>query len=50
MVVDPDWVKGGPNAWVTPAESVGGMLKVIGGLGDGDNGKFFYYDGRNKPW
>ena len=49
----PGWVKtemGGPNAELTPEESVTAMRKVIGGLKPGDSGKFWSYDGSNVPW
>ncbi|KAL8403537.1 hypothetical protein RB594_008704 [Gaeumannomyces avenae] len=51
--VDPGWVQtrmGGPEAALTPEQSVGGMLKLIGGLGDADNGGFFQYDGQKREW
>jgi hypothetical protein len=31
-------------------ESIGGMLKVINGLKESDNGKFFQYDGQEVGW
>ena len=49
----PGWVQtemGGPNAAITPAESVKGMRAVIESLGPGDSGKFFSYDGSTLPW
>jgi len=52
-VVDPGWVKtrmGGAGAMLEPEESIGGMLKLLHGLQDGDNGGFFSYDGKKKPW
>lgn len=53
IVMDPGWVKtrlGGEGAILEPEESIGGMLKVIHGLGQGDNGKFFSYQGDEIPW
>ncbi|PKS12308.1 hypothetical protein jhhlp_001608 [Lomentospora prolificans] len=53
IVIDPGWVKtklGGPNAPLEPHESVSGILKVIGGLTEDDNGSFYLYDGTQKPW
>ncbi len=53
IVIDPGWVKtdmGGPNAWITPEESVQGILKVIDGLTPADSGKFFHYSGSELPW
>ena len=49
----PGWVQtdmGGPDAAVTPAESVAGMRAVIEGLGPADSGKFFDYTGEEIPW
>ena len=41
---------GGRAAPLTPQESIGGMLKVIGELQPSDNGKFLQYDGVELPW
>ncbi len=49
----PGWVQtdmGGPNAHLTPEESVRGMRKVIDNLKPADSGKFFDHDGSNLPW
>ncbi len=49
----PGWVKtdmGGPDAPLTPEQSVGGMRKVIDGLKPADSGKFWSHDGTNVPW
>lgn len=53
ICMDPGWVQtrmGGSDAVLTPEQSISGMLKCIGGLKEGDNGKFFTYDGSVVPW
>lgn len=53
ICMDPGWVKtrmGGDGAILEPEESIGGMLKTVRGLKEGDNGKFFTYDGSEVPW
>jgi len=53
ICMDPGWVKtrmGGDGAVLEPEESIGGMLKCIHGLGEGSNGKFFTYTGKEVPW
>ena len=53
IVVNPGWVRtdmGGPNARLTPEQSVAGLLKVIAGLEPGDNGRFFDHSGEELPW
>ncbi len=53
IVLDPGWVKtdmGGPNAWITPMESVTGILKVIDSLTLEQSGKFFHYSGSEITW
>ena len=53
IVVNPGWVKtdmGGPNAKLTPKESVGAMRRLISKLGPKDSGRFYNYDGREYPW
>jgi len=53
VVFHPGWVKtgmGGPNAMITPEQSVSGMRKLIAGLSPADSGKFFGYDGKPIPW
>ncbi|EGO60022.1 hypothetical protein NEUTE1DRAFT_116732 [Neurospora tetrasperma FGSC 2508] len=53
IVMCPGWVKtdmGGDGAMLSPEESVAGQLKVLQGLKDEDNGKFFNYRGENVPW
>jgi len=49
----PGWVKtdsGGPNALITPEESVLGMLDVIRGLTQADSGTFRRYNKEVVPW
>jgi len=53
IVVNPGWVKtdmGGPNAKLSPEESIHAMRSLIAKLGPGDSGKFYNYDGREYPW
>jgi NAD(P)-dependent dehydrogenase (short-subunit alcohol dehydrogenase family) len=53
IAMAPGWVKtdmGGPNAELTPEESVSGMRKVIEGLKPEDSGKFWTHDGKKMPW
>jgi len=53
VVFHPGWVKtdmGGPNAMISPEQSVSGIRKVIDGLVPADSGKFFGYDGQAIPW
>jgi NAD(P)-dependent dehydrogenase (short-subunit alcohol dehydrogenase family) len=52
-MLHPGWVQtrmGGSNAPVTPADSIGGMRRVIDRLGPADSGKFFDYQGQTVPW
>jgi len=52
-MLHPGWVQtrmGGSSAPLTPTESVGGMRRVIDGLGPEDGGGFFAYDGGRVPW
>lgn len=53
VVVHPGWVQtdmGGPNATLTPEQSISGMLKLLDGLKPEDTGGFFQYDGSKLPW
>ncbi len=53
IVMDPGWVKtdmGGPNAWITPKESVNGILRVLDHLTLDQSGKFFHYSGSEIAW
>ena len=52
-VLHPGWVRtdmGGPDASIEAPESISGLRLVIAGLGPGDSGKFFNYDGEEIPW
>ena len=53
VVLNPGWVKtdmGGPNAKLSPEQSVSAMRRVISKLGPTDSGRFYNYDGREFPW
>ena len=53
VVLHPGWVQtdmGGSSAPVTPGESISGMIKVIDGLTDASNGKFYDYTGKELSW
>jgi len=53
IAMHPCWVRtdmGGPNAHLSPGESVEGILKVTDGLTPEDNGKFYTWDGSEYPW
>jgi NAD(P)-dependent dehydrogenase (short-subunit alcohol dehydrogenase family) len=53
VAINPGWVQtdmGGPNADLTPAESIAGMRQVLGRLRLADSGKFLSYDGSEVPW
>lgn len=53
VVVNPGWVQtdmGGPNATLTPAESVARLRRLIDNLGPTHSGKFFNHDGREYDW
>lgn len=53
IAIHPGYVQtdmGGPSADITPAESVGGMRRVIAGLRPEDSGKFFKWNGEIHPW
>ena len=53
VAMSPGWVRtdmGGPQANLSPEESVEGILKVLAGLTGEDNGKYFNYDGRELDW
>lgn len=53
VAVQPGWVvtkMGGPNALISTAESVTGLLKVMAGLSEADAGCMIGYDGEVLPW
>lgn len=53
VLFHPGWVKtdmGGPNASITPEESIKGMCNVIDKLTLKDSGKFLDYTGKELPW
>jgi len=53
IALQPGWVQtdmGGPGARTPVEDSVGGMLKVIDGLGPSDNGRFLGWSGSEMPW
>ena len=53
VVVNPGWVQtdmGGPNANLTPSESVSRLRSLIESLGPTHSGKFFNHDGRQYAW
>lgn len=53
VVVNPGWVKtdmGGPNAKLSPEESVGALRRLIAKITPEDSGRFYNYDGREYPW
>ncbi|TRY65891.1 hypothetical protein DNTS_022759 [Danionella cerebrum] len=53
MALHPGWVKtdlGGKNATLEPKESIEGVLRVIGGLTEKDQGGFLDYTGATLPW
>lgn len=52
-ILHPGWVKtrmGGPNAKITVEESVSGLRDVIANLDAERSGKFYAYDGEERPW
>ncbi len=52
-LLHPGWVKtdmGGPDAWITPEQSIAGMRQVIERVTLADSGVFYAYDGQRVPW
>ena len=53
IAMSPGWVRtdmGGPNANLSPEESVGGMLDVLAGTGPEDSGRYLGHDGNELGW
>ncbi|MBX3373137.1 MAG: SDR family oxidoreductase [Phycisphaeraceae bacterium] len=53
IAISPGWVRtdmGGPEATLSPEQSVGGMLRVLSTLTIDDSGGYFSYDGSRLPW
>jgi NAD(P)-dependent dehydrogenase (short-subunit alcohol dehydrogenase family) len=53
IVMDPGWVQtdmGGPNATLTPEQSMSGVRAVIDGLAAEDTGTFKKHNGETVPW
>ena len=53
VVMHPGWVRtdmGGTGADIDTNQSAGGMKAVVDGLGAGQTGQFFNYDGKALPW
>jgi NAD(P)-dependent dehydrogenase (short-subunit alcohol dehydrogenase family) len=53
IAMSPGWVRtdmGGPQATLSPEESIRGMLEVIAGLETKSSGKYFQWDGEELPW
>lgn len=53
VVITPGWVRtdmGGPDAPLSPDESVGRMVETIGRLSPEMNGRFLDFDGAAVPW
>ncbi len=53
LLLHPGWVKtrmGGPDAPLTPAQSVHGMRALVESFRPEMNGRFFRYDGTEIPW
>lgn len=53
VLMNPGWVTtdmGGPQATLTPRESVHGMIRVIDSLKPRDSGRFLSWQGAEEPW
>lgn len=53
VILHPGWVRtdmGGPDALISPEQSVLGMQCILSNLKLSDSGKFFAYDGKIIPW
>jgi NAD(P)-dependent dehydrogenase (short-subunit alcohol dehydrogenase family) len=53
VAVHPGWVEtdmGGPNATLTPEESVAALRRIVDGLTLEQSGRFFSWQGHELPW
>ena len=53
IAMSPGWVRtdmGGPQAPLSPEQSIRGMLTVIDGLTPAKSGHFWNHDGEELPW
>jgi NAD(P)-dependent dehydrogenase (short-subunit alcohol dehydrogenase family) len=53
VLFHPGWVHtdmGGRDAPVSPAESTAGLRRVLAGLHLEDSGRFFDFEGNERPW
>jgi NAD(P)-dependent dehydrogenase (short-subunit alcohol dehydrogenase family) len=53
LPMHPGWVQtdmGGPDALISTAESIAGMIRVIDGLTPQDSGRLQTYSGEELPW
>jgi NAD(P)-dependent dehydrogenase (short-subunit alcohol dehydrogenase family) len=53
VLFHPGWVNtdmGGPDAPLSPTESAAGLRRVLEGLRPEDSGKFFDFQGNERPW
>jgi NAD(P)-dependent dehydrogenase (short-subunit alcohol dehydrogenase family) len=53
VLLNPGWVQtrmGGPQATLTPRESVAGMIRVLDSLRPKDAGRFLNWRGEDEPW
>lgn len=53
LLLHPGWVRtrmGGPDAALTPEQSVRGMRALVEGFEPAMSGRFFRYDGSELPW
>lgn len=53
VALHPGWVRtnmGGDQAPLSPEQSIGGLIRVLEGLGPADSGRLWSYDGQELPW
>jgi hypothetical protein len=53
VLFHPGWVNtdmGGPDAPLSPTESAADLRQVLEGLRPEDSGKFFDFQGNERPW